>query len=235
MNIKNIKVTLLTLFLCAVGTSTQAQSGTTYEVRDFETWSSVGLNYKVNKKLKLSLNEQLRLKDNSSTIDEYFTQVSAKYQLVKGLSFGLGLRFIKENDDQGKIQGYENHFRWNTDLEYKHEIKRFEMKYRVRYQNKKERDTEDLSSSNFRIKAGTKYNIKDWKLDPTFSVELFNGISSEEGFNKIRLTLGTKYETKKIGDFGVFFRMQKDLIGTYPKTTNIAGFKYDYTFKRKKK
>ncbi|MGB0850291.1 MAG: DUF2490 domain-containing protein [Bacteroidia bacterium] len=227
---KRITIILLSL---SIGFTAIAQTGTSYTIQDFETWSSITLSYKANKKLKLSLNEQLRLKDNSGTVDEYFTQLEGSYKLTKGLSFGLGLRFIKENDNQGKVQGYENHFRWNTDLEYKHDINRFEVKYRARYQSKKEQDTEDLSNTNFRFKVGTTYNIKKWKLDPTISSEIFNGISSNEGFNKIRFTVGTKYETKKIGNFGVFYRMQKDLIGAYPKTTNIGGFKYEYTIKRK--
>lgn len=223
------------LLFTSITTLGWAQDGEYHTIRDFETWTSATLNYKVNKKLKLSLNEQLRLKDNSSTIDAYFTQFTVKYDLIKGFNLGLGARYIRKNDDQGKVQGYENHFRWQTDLTYKHKLNRFTLKYRARYQNKDELGiTTDSVKTNFRLKMSSTYNIKDWKLDPTLSGELFNGLSSNEGFNKFRLTLGTKYSTKNAGEFGLFYRMEKELIGENPKTTNIMGLKYAYTIKRKK-
>ncbi|PCJ64799.1 MAG: hypothetical protein COA58_11020 [Bacteroidetes bacterium] len=229
------KHTLLSIFLVFT-ISGLAQNGTYHTVRDFETWTSATFNYKVNKKIKLSLNEQLRLKDNSSTVDAYFTQLSLKYNFTKKLSLGIGARYIRDNDDKGKIQGYENHLRWQADLEYKHKISRFTMKYRTRYQNKDELGiTTDSAKTNFRLKLASTYNIKNWKFDPTVSTEIFNGLSNDEGLNKIRFTLGTKYRTKHVGDFGLFYRMEKGLIGDSPKTTNIIGFKYDYTFKREKK
>ncbi|MFT5512899.1 MAG: hypothetical protein ACI8SE_001298 [Bacteroidia bacterium] len=215
-----------------------AQSGTYYTVRDFEAWSSVGLKFKIDKKWSLSFEEQLRLRDDASNVDIYFSELGLNYKLDKHFGFGLAGRFIRDNDDQGKIQGYENHFRWNADVLYKHKINRFDLKYRVRYQSKDElgvaNTVNDPRTNTVRFKFGADYNFKDWKFDPEFSSEIFKKTESDEGFNKFRLTLGTTYETKKIGDFGVFYRMEKELTGLYPKTTNIAGLKYRYTIKRKK-
>ena len=209
-------------------------SGTTHVIQDLETWTSAGLNYKFNKKLSFSLSEQLRLKNNSSTVDVYFTQLETEYKVAKGLSLGLGLRYIRENDDEGKVQGYENHLRWNADLGYKHKIDRFTMRYRVRYQSKDELGvTTDLVKNVVRFKLGTGYNIKNWKFDPTASAEIFNGLTDDEGLYKLRFTLGTKYETKNAGDFGLFLRTENQLQGEYPKRTNIIGLKYEYTLKRK--
>ena len=52
-----------------------AQSGTKYIIRDFETWSSINLKYKPTKNLKVNLSQQLRLKDNSTSLNSYFTQL----------------------------------------------------------------------------------------------------------------------------------------------------------------
>ncbi len=215
-----------------------AQTGTYYTVRDLEMWSSVGLKYKFDKKLSLSFEQQLRLRDDVSNVDIYFSELGLNYKFNKQLSFGLAGRFIRDNDDVGKIQGYENHFRWNADLGYQHKVSYFDFSYRFRYQSKNELGISelegDLLTNVVRFKYGVDYNFKKWKFDPEFSTEIFREIQPDSEFDKIRFTLGTTYKTKNIGDFGAFYRMEKELTGLYPKTTNIVGLKYRYTLKRKK-
>lgn len=233
---KYINQTMLLMALCCVtSTATLAQDSTVHVIRDLETWSSATLNYKPIKKLELSLSQHLRLKDNSQTVDVYFTQLTADYKIVKGLSIGLGLRYIRENDDQGKVQGYENHLRWQTDLGYKYNFDRLSLKARLRYQSKDELNvTDDKVSNATRFKLSAGYNIPDWKFDPSASAEFFNGITGNEGLYKIRYTVGTKYRTESAGNFGLFLRTEMQQQGEYPKRTNVIGFKYDYTLKNNK-
>jgi len=212
-----------------------AQDGTYHTIRDFETWSSINLRYKPTDNLKLSLSQQLRLKDNSSTMDVYFTQLGLDYKLANFLNIGFASRLITENDDQGKIQGYESHLRWQADLEFNHSVSRFAMKYRIRYQNKDElQKTTDEIKKTIRLKVASTYNIKNWKLDPTLSAELFNGITNNDGIYKVRYTLSSDYKLKK-GSVGAFLRTEKELFGNYPKRTNILGIKYNFTIKKKNK
>jgi hypothetical protein len=169
-----------------------AQDGTYHTIRDFETWSSINLRYKPTDNLKLSLSQQLRLKDNSSTMDVYFTQLGLDYKLANFLNIGFASRLITENDDRGKIQGNESHLRWQVDLEFNHSVSRFAMKYRIRYQNKDElQKTTDEIKKTIRLKVASTYNIKNWKLDPTLSAELFNGITNNDGIYKARFTLSS--------------------------------------------
>ncbi len=220
--------------------SAQAQEGEWIEVRDFETWSSVGARMKLNKDWEFTLSEQLRLKNNSKTVDSYFTELEAQYSGFKGFEIGAGLRYIKENDNKGKIQGYETHFRYNLDLGYKHKLGDFRMGYRVRFQNKDELQVSqkqgDTAINKLRLKIGTEYNIKNWKLDPKVSLEMFNTLG--KGFDKFRITAGTSYDFKKFGKVNLFYRMERELMPKYieyPKTTNIIGLSYVYTFKIKTK
>jgi hypothetical protein len=235
----NLKILAVLGLLIGFGTPRLfAQSGTYHTVQDLEFWSSIQLKYKIDKKWSLGLEEQLRLRDDASNIDIYFTELSLNYKPNKHFGFGLNGRFIRDNDDVGKIQGYENHFRWNADMSYKHKIDRFDLKYRFRYQSKNELGiTElqgDIPKNVIRLKFGVNYNIKNWKLDPEFATEVFNEVQPDKELDKIRFTIGTTFETKSIGDFGAFYRMEKELTGLYPKTTNIVGLKYRYTLKRKK-
>lgn len=212
----------------------------TDDTSDWASWNSLELKYKLNKKWSFGLEEQLRLKEDISVIDEYFTELNAEYKIFKNFSLGGGLRFIRENDNQGNLQGYENHFRFNLDATYKHKLDRFSLGYRLRYQNKNELGVSpeegDYANQNIRLKTSIKYNVKKWPLDPKFSVEIFNRFQEDNdnnGFSKYRLTFGTDYEIKNFGEIGLYYRFEKDLNVDIPETTNIIGLKYTYTFKNK--
>ncbi|MBU2950081.1 DUF2490 domain-containing protein [Tamlana agarivorans] len=231
MALSKIKPLCVTVFLlCCVYSFSQNE-----DTKDLEGWSSIRLKYKLNKKWSFELEEQLRLDEDISEISGYFTQLSAEYTLIKNFKIGGGLRFTRVNDNEGKVQGYENYFRFQLDASYKHKINNFSLIYRFRYQNRNEFSVDDYANQKLRLKAGIEYNIKNWKLDPKFSAEIFNriGEADDRGFKKYRLTLGTDYKFEKLGTIGLFCRMEEELNETMPKTTNIIGLKYTYTIKNK--
>ena len=241
---KLIKLTLVIIILSTFSIKGLSQEGQWIEVRDFETWSSAGIKLKINKHWEFGLEEQLRLKTNSSLVDSYFTELNAKYKTKSRFEFGAGLRYLKENDNKGKIQGYENHLRYNFDLGYKHFLNRFKLGYRLRFQSKNElgvsTEEGDYLNRHFRFKIGSKYNIKNWKFDPKLSAEFFYHMEEgkENGFDKFRATLATSYKLKKYGEISIFYRIERELIATYssyPKTTYILGLNYIYTIKIKNK
>ena len=207
---------------------------------DWASWSTMGVEYKLNKKWSFGLEEQFRLKENFSEVDAFFTELNAEYTLFKDFKMGVGARYIRENDNKGNIQGYENHFRFQVDAMYKHQINNLEIGYRLRYQNKNElgvsTDEGDEANQSIRFKTSLEYNFKNWKFDPKFSAEIFNKFQDgdESGFNKYRLTLGTDYKIKNFGKVGVFYRFEKELNEDFPDITNILGLKYTYSFKNKK-
>ncbi|WP_339662560.1 DUF2490 domain-containing protein [uncultured Polaribacter sp.] len=204
---------------------------------DWASWNTIGVEYKLNKKWSFGLEEQFRLKENFSETDEFFTQLSADYELFNNFKLGAGIRYIRENDNVGKVQGYENHFRFQLDASYKHDINDFTIGYRLRYQNKNELgvsyDEGDYVNQNVRFKTSVDYNIKNWRLDPKFSAEIFNQFQEgeENGFNKYRLTFGTDYKIKNIGEIGVYYRFEKELNVDVPDTKNILGLSFIYKIK----
>lgn len=232
---------VLFLFLAFYIQSSFSQDGQWVTTRDLETWGSLKIKYKINKKWKIAIEEQFRFSNNSSELDNYFTELNTDYSFNKNVFGGIGFRYIRENDNVGETQGYENHTRLHFDLGYKHELQRFELEYRLRFQTKNELDISkeegDYANNHLRFKVGLGYNIKKWKLDPEFSSEIFRHYEKgeENGFNKIRFTIGTKYKTKSFGNIGAFYRIERELNVNYPKTTFILGVKYTYTLKNKKK
>mgnify|MGYP000751883907 CR=1 FL=1 len=173
--------------------------------KDWASWNTIGIEYKLNDKWSFGLEEQFRLKENFSAVDNFFTQLSADYEIFKNFEIGGGIRYIRENDNKGNIQGYENHFRFQFDAKYKYKINNFKIGYRLRYQIKNElglsEEEGDYANQNIRFKTSVAYNFKNWSFDPKFSAEIFNRFQEgrDNGFNKYRLTFGTDYKIKNFG------------------------------------
>ncbi len=238
-SIKIMKLQFKSIVLFSLLLLSTVNYGQTEGEKDWASWNTIGIEYKLNDKWSFGLEEQFRLKENFTAVDNFFTQLSADYEIFKNFEIGVGLRYIRENDNKGNIQGYEDHFRFQFDAKYKYKIKHFKIGFRLRYQNKNELgisyDEGDFPNQNIRFKTSVAYNFKDWSLDPKFSAEIFNRFQEgkENGFNKYRLTLGTDYKIKNFGKIGVFYRYEKDLNVDAPDVTNILGLKYIYSFKNK--
>jgi len=212
--------------------SAHAQLNTAVPVRDLESWSYVGVQKKFSDEFSLKLYQGLRLYDNSSNVNQVLTELSAKVNASDMLSFGGGLRYIRNRTNSGD---FENNMRFNFDVGLKHKLERFTFKYRLRFQTRNElgysKSEGDFAVNGQRLKAGVKYNIRKWKLDPTFSTEIFreSGKYILSSYEKMRFTLGTKYKIKKVGEAGLFYRLEKDLGELYPLTAHIWGL--NFTFK----
>ena len=219
-------------------------------VRDLETWSKIGVEKRLlNNKLTLGLSQSFRFDNNSSSLDHFFTQFSGEFKLMKGLKLGAGYRLIRD----GSKGDFDKEHRFQADLSYKHKLDRLTLSYRLRYTNRSLRDITvaqgDYNTSKYRLRVKAAYNIKNWKLDPYLSGELFyakgyHTVSYVENilegydisdFQKYRITLGTRYKTGKIGTLGMFYRLERQVASfpfSYNATTwNIIGL--NYTFKLK--
>ncbi|WP_397444456.1 DUF2490 domain-containing protein [Polaribacter sp. R77954] len=232
---KNKPFIIIIVLLC-----TTINYGQEDDNKDFALWNSIGVKYAPIKRLKLGVEQHLRLKEDASTTDEYFTEVQAEFEILKNLEIGGAMRFIKENDNVGKIQGYEKHFRYNVDLSYRLElIKKLDIAFRLRYQNKRELDledgVEDIPGETLRFKTAFEYSIKNWPLDPEFAVEIFNRKRDGAAFigdaklSRYRLTWGASYNLKKFGKFGIYFRYQENTRVDNDFQTKILGLKYSYS------
>lgn len=207
------------------------------ENRDFETWTSAEFRYRPTKKWRIGLEAQLRLKENSSEIDGYFGELTGGYEIFKGFRTMLGFRMISRNDNTGRQQGYENFVRLHLDASYRHKIERLGLNYRLRYQTRDElgvtNENGDFADQMLRLKIGTEYNFKKWKLDPQLSAEIFheNDRNEEEGFDKFRVTFGTEYKFKKWGRLGLYYRYEREINKTNPASVDIIRIQYIYTLK----
>ncbi len=218
--------------LAIVASTHLTQAQTTIVTGDLESWSTVGLTKKLGDQFKVTLDQQFRLDYNSTNLAKYLTDLSIDYKLSKRFKISAGYRYIAEKDEESGI--YENLQRFNADFTYKHKLDRLALSYRLRLQTKNEiglskaEGDEAVNYIRFRVKAA--YNIPDWKLDPYLSSELFrkNKEDIDPIYNNLRFTLGTNYKLKGFGTLGGFYRIERELGTTYPKTTYIVGLKLRY-------
>ena len=237
LTIKYITKLLLVVLMFFQLSVLVAQSEKTYITKDIESWAKASVEFEVHKKFEIGLSEAVRLEHNSSQLNQFFTEMDLKYTPVKRFDIGAGLRFMEYKKDDG----LEPNLRFFTYVAYKHNIERFSLKYRLKYQNTndltKSSDDGDELIHHLRLQTTLAYNIKKWKLDPKLSVELFNRFDQEDGadLDKIRIKFGSEYKFKQAGALGFFFGYERELTANYPKNTSIFGIDYKFKVERKKK
>ena len=221
----------LLFLLLYMTVSSHAQTTNSVVVRDLESWTTIGLNKKLSEAFTLKLDQGLRLNSNSSSINQVLTDFALTYTPIKILSFSGGVRYAYNKTNSGD---FENNLRLHADFGVKHDWNRFTFQYRLRLQTQNElgytKSEGDFNINGQRLKAEIGYNINNWKFDPTVSAEIFreSGRYILPSFNKIRFTLGTEYKVKKIGELGIFYRLEHELGVTYPLTAHILGVNFTF-------
>lgn len=237
------RVLVITLFTVISAISVTAQPDTTV-IRDFESWNAIGVKTNIIKNLRLVVDEEIRLKHNASEVDKFFTDASLRYSFLEHFYITGNYRYEREQ----KKKGYVTNNRYAGDAGYKQEIGKLELGLRFRYQYQA---TPNTPISKLRLKLSADYNIKDWKLDPSFSAEIFHRYYTHDAiqyidqvvqqpykthdWEKIRFTFGTSYKIRKVGTIQGYYRLERELKQHYPKTTHIIGLSFRYEVKKRKK
>ena len=202
---------------------------------DLEGWSAVEIDLKATEKLSFSIAEHLRLRNDISTVKNYFTQLKVNYEVLKNLELGGGVRYITKNDDVGKKQGLDPYFRYQFDASYKTNVEKIGLLFRLRYQNKNQlglsEEEGDIAQEFIRSRLGIGYRIKPLKLNLKLFAELFNQPSNskiEDRETRYRYTLKLSRKFKKIGTFTVFYGIQENEVAQSKTKKSFLGFKYAY-------
>jgi len=202
---------------------------------DLEGWNSVGLDLKASKKLSFSIEEHLRLRNDISTVKNYFTQIKANYEVLKNFELGGGIRYITRNDDVGNKQGLDRYFRYQFDASYSQKIEKVAVLFRLRYQNKNQlrvsEEEKDIAQEFIRARIGLGYKIKAVKLNVRLFAEHFNQPNNSklaQTETRMRYTLKISRKFKKIGTFTVFYGLQENNLNQEKTNKSFLGFKYAY-------
>lgn len=209
------------------------------QVYDFATWQGAKASGEVMKKLSISIEEQLRMENNSSNIDELFTEVGVGYDLPKGFGVSVAYRFSLQPLTTGELR---TGHRYNLDVSYSKKFWKLRGKIRARYQHKpspyltNERLEPDLSPIHFRIKGSIEYtDLKKWTPGIEFEAFALTNDPITSGFNKYRYRVFLERDLPKRQDLSVFYMLQTDCSKIQPVFTSIVGLSYTYEWKRPKR
>ena len=200
------------------------------QVNDFQIRTGVTLKKDFTKKINLQLDEQIRLYENVSRIKQFYTEVSAEYQLNKHIDFAANYRFIQkqENTVFGTIH------RLCFDVALKQKISKFTISLRSRYKKEfyhawfyYENPLDPTQYLRNKLTIETKL-IK--KLNIYLSPEFYYQLDNSEGniFDKARYEAGIDYKVNKKKYLNLFFMLQKQMNVSKADTDYILGLNYKF-------
>ena len=199
---------------------------------DAGLWASVNLKHQVTRRVAVTLSEQIRMYQNVSEVDQFFTDAGLEYTILPSLKAALSYRLTSKN----KSNYYQTRHRYNLDLTYKYKMKPVALSLRQRVQSQVESIN---SSENGRIPewySRTKLTLKfdlDKKYSPYLATEYYyiidNVKETDHVFDKARYEIGFDYDFNKRHSINLFYLIQKDIIEN--KTRDfVSGIGYSFSF-----
>lgn len=217
-----MRTILKPFIVCALFLATQIAYG--QRPADFELWTGGEVGLKLNKKLGLSLSEQVRFNDTISSIKKTFTELGLKYKVGKNFSFKGNYRLtIPPNENILHRLALDANYQWkkkDTPLSFS---------YRLRFQHQFGKTRTYVRN---KVKLG--YNLSKL-VDPFVAYELFFRFNRKNEFRISRLTAGLDWRVTKKFEITTYYRLQDDIFIKSPQRQHIFGLILSYKLKPNKK
>lgn len=202
---------------------------------DMGVWASVEATKKIDKKLSVGAEAELRTRDDAGEIDRWSLGVNAQYKLNSWLKASAGYTFLRDNNERYSFHDdgsynkradyWGNRHRFNVSLTASKKLGNFTLSLRERWQytyrpeytvderydydkqdyDGKEKTYHGKGKNVLRSRLKLDYAIPQSNLSPYASVEAYNAWSVQ----KMRYTLGIDWKINKQNSLGVYYRYQK--------------------------
>jgi hypothetical protein len=202
----------------------------------FQSWNELSLSYKIDKKQSLGLDLTTRF--DVAGLQTIFPQVSYKYKINKYLRPSLDYRLIGSKDDFGN---FTIQHRLNANLQFAHEIERFEVGLRMRYQFSANRSQTDFGSefnNAIRFKPSLAYNLDNSKITPNAGMELFcTPMDGQVGYHlsRIRWNIGVAIDLKGASELEIAYLYDQRIHNPGALNRAILNLSYGYALEAKTK
>lgn len=228
------KLIYLCSLLCIFNTI-KAQSVST---EDAGMWATVTIQKSLTKRMSLTLDEELRMRENYQRINLFYSNLGLSYKFKKNIKGEFSYRAIQK---VALDQTVSYRHRLQFDLTLKTKINFFTVSGRVRYQtevqefysSRKGKIPENFLRFKIEIKAET------GKLySPYISSELRYQINSPRGklpdynmgFHRIRNIAGIEFKLTKRKTLNLYYVIQREFDIVRPENIYITGIQYIYEF-----
>ena len=195
-----------------------------YGADDNQSWTKISFEKKIPYSLKLELAQGLRLKDQISTFNQAFFEVSLSYKDSNGLRINIPYRYTIFED---KIK-----HRLNFGVSYQYSFKPVSLKHRIKYYRLYENGKSfgengatlgDLIRNKFTIKYKS-----GKKTSPYISGELFHLFNTNNNpFDEYRAYFGIEIDLPRKNSINIFYIFKKeDITKSSPDEINVFGLSY---------
>ena len=241
---RSIKFLLLVCF-CGNYYTSNAQFSPTYS--DAGMWNTFSLDYAINKKVSVLFAEELRIKENYTRLNLFYTNIGVEYTLNKYIKTSIVYRPIQKILDDNTFSN-RHRLMWDASIKYK--IKKISLSYRHRLQV----EAKNIQSSELghvpewysRNKIEIGYQATK-KINPYIAIEMRfqladpRLISAYHQWDRIRYQFGVDYKLNGFSKVGVYYLMQRLFNVPSDENLYITGLEYSMSlkdsplFKKKKK
>ena len=196
---------------------------------DFQFWPQVQVGYNLSDRFKLSLDEEVRFRENASQVRKELTDLGITCKMNKALRFGISYRLeltFKNPDESAWRNGLY------VDIMFRQKMQRFQFDYRCRFQSPKIEAISEVPSLDQwlinRHKASLQYNIKGTPLTPEIEAEIFVPFSKQEALmiDGYRLWTGLAYSLNKRNEISLKFGIEQEVNVPDPLRAYILGVGY---------
>mgnify|MGYP000162080995 FL=1 len=190
-----------------------------YGLDDNQSWTSIGFEKKLPYSLKLEFEQELRLKDQLSTFNQTFSEVSLSYKVFDGLNINIPYRYAIFDD---KVKQ-----RLSFNGSYKYSFKPISLKYRTKFQRTYEK--EELPDDLIRNKFTIEFKLSK-KIEPYVSGELFHLYNTDHNqLDEYRVSFGVAVDLPRKKSIKIFYTYKKeDITKSSPDEINVFGLAYSF-------
>lgn len=200
---------------------------------DAGMWNTFSLEKKINKKFSISFDEELRIKENFSKLNLFYTNIGINYKINKKFKVSLIYRNAQKSVES---RGWDIKHRIMFDASFKQKLSKslvFQFRERIQFENKNiyssknGRYIESFSRSKFSLA----YNVND-KLKVYATEEIrFQIIDPRNpetnfGIHRFRHALGFDYDITPNSSFGLYYLIQNESKIFEPNELYILGVEY---------
>lgn len=197
-------------------------------------WNTFSIEKKINKKFSISLDEEVRFKENYSQLNLFYTNLGVSYKISKGLKFSLIYRNTQKVNFE---RGWDIKHRIMFDLTYKKKIKDnfyVQMRERIQLENKNIFSSEDgkyiesFSRTKIEIGYNINRNLKAYiSEEMRFQIVDPRNAESNFGLHRFRQAAGFNYKLTLSSTIGAYYLVQLESRVYKPNDLYIFGIEYN--------
>jgi Protein of unknown function (DUF2490) len=210
-------------------------SGYGQNTKDAGLWATFSVQKEITKKISLTLDQEMRLRENFQRLNLFYTNIGIDYKLNKNIKISPTYRFTQKKQLE---PGFGYRHRFMLDVTAKKKFSKITLSERVRYQT----EVQDFYTSRkgkipehyLRFKTDLKYTAPE-KLTPYISCELRYQITAPRGedpltnygFHRIRNVAGIEYKINDSNTLNLYYLIQSEFNITNKESIYIVGIGYN--------